>query len=255
MSKLICVTAVFAGLIGTGAFGFEMQQTVTKENFRLDYPYRILGAKPGITFEELKSLDGFKDRPINQKGGTYSVGLGNNIAKFDMPFLIETTGYTNFYNFQYNRDWDYILGTFATPAAGSVINSIKRNWLVSGADTPKFDAVKLQLIEQYGEPSYQSDSKAIWVQNADGELMRFENDPISYGGECGAHVTEFNYNSMLDVNYPCRVVFNVHLGWRNPAAITFELTDYNIIAEDSKAAIEQIDAELNSEVEATDLDL
>jgi hypothetical protein len=253
--KKIILSSISVLATTVAAQAFDVTQDVDPAAVQADYPYKILGMAPGMTYEEIKTVAKDRDIGLYLKSGTYGIRMGAKSVSFDIEKKFDTTLFDNYRMYRNLPEYDRLTGNMSSPAAGSVATRISRSFRLPVDEAPSWDSVMAKLVESYGEPSYTDGDGNHWVHDAEGKKV--EGDPETLADGCVIPSPGFDFMPAedLDENY-CSVEFTVS-GQMGNIGLTayFSLYDINLQMADIKSMSAQMEAEMNAEAKPTDLDL
>jgi len=250
-------------LFAPPTFALEITQTTDPNSVKGDYPYNILDLRPGDSKDRLMEVAQEKNIAVEVNAGTFTLEGGGKSIGINLEYGFSTIGYENHYTYQYDPSWDILGGSFTSPATSSVVGSLGRQLAIPRADAPSYEAFKLQLVERYGEPSWEGNSilgqSMWWVEDVQGNLVSYDAEPGTSDEEpCALHSGQPDYVELEIRNQPlgCSVHYSAtyQINQQN-INLRFTLSDDALIFEDRRSFSDQIDAEIGGTQEASDLDL
>lgn len=251
-------SAVLAlSLSATAALSMDVAQNLTVEDIQSEYPYRILGLKPGMKYADIEAAAKERKIPLYAQGGTYGLTLGDKEASFNLDYEFNTLGYDNIYQYRDFESWDRIAGEISSPAtSGGVVTYLNRDFKRPVSDGIKGEEIMAQVVATYGEPSFVKESESFWVHDENG--VKLDVDPETIEGGCKIPSAGMKYieAAEFEATTYCSVVFSVKaFSGRNGTNAYFKLKDIKLQMEDNAEISRQIDVELGSEIKPTNLDL
>lgn len=252
--------ALLSALVTTPALSFDLDLAVDPAGVVTEHPYQILGLAPGATFEAIAALADERGIPIYAQEGVMTVTSGATRLGLNVTYGFQTHGYDNPYLYQNETDYDFLQGALSTDATGNVAVSVSRSLGIPLPEAPGLEAVRKQVIDQFGEPSFTDTDlgfdRAVWVHDADGARIApgvIDALPDNCGGQ-----PQFQIVDPLTVQTGCTVIYEVAFRQMpSHTLIRFTIVDYGLRDTDRIEAAEQINAAIAgmNDAAASDLDL
>lgn len=250
-------------IAATPAAAFEIKQVEDPAELIGEYPYHILGLKPGVSFEDVKAVADERGLPVYVQSGTMTVGQGASGVGVKMDFGFRTRGFESMAGHRYDSDWEYLQGELTTDATGSVAVELKRGLAFDPTDAPSYEAFRAQVVGEFGEPTYTDEGATnvsmVWLHDAEGnKIESVERDSLGQVPlmpNCGGSA-RFNIVQPDDVVTECSVRYGVsYMRLRESTRISFSLMDQGLRDADRIEAAKQLIEEIEGGGKASNLDL
>ncbi|WP_322890627.1 MULTISPECIES: hypothetical protein [unclassified Yoonia] len=252
--------AVLVAVVSTPAMSLDLELAIAPAGIVTDHPYRILGLAPGATYEEIEAVTSERGIPLYAQEGVMTVTSGGTRIGLNVTYGFQTHGYDNPFLYQNETEYEFMQGVLSTNATGNVAISISRSLGIPLPEAPSLDALRKQVIDQFGEPTLidreLSFDRAIWVHDLDGVQIApgsIDTIPENCGGQA-----QFIIVDPATVKTGCSVTYEV--AFRQMAShtlIKFTIVDYLLRDTDRIEAVKQINAAIagTGDDAPSDLDL
>ncbi len=256
MKKILISSAVFLSFC-TAAHAFEVVQDVDPAVSSINHPFKILDVAPGMPFEDIKEAARNHEIGLSLEAGTYGIRGGTKSVSYDTEISFKTPLFESPAMYRNLPEYDWMKGRMSSPASGSVATYIERGFRIPMDAAPSWDSLIAQLVQSYGEPSFEKPhgNGTYWILDADG--TRVDGDPSMSEGGCQIPPHAFSYQpaDYFNQNF-CSIVYMVS-GTYNHMGLTarFYIQDVALQMADMKAMSAQMDAEMNLDSKPSDLDL
>lgn len=251
---------VISALAATPAFAFDLALSVDPAAITTEHPYKILGVAPGASYEEIEAAASERSIPLYAQSGVMTVTSAGRSIGLNVTFGFQTSGYDNPYLYQNEVDYEFMQGFLSTDATGNVAVSISRTLGIPLPDAPSLEALRKQVIDEFGEPTLIDKElgfdRAFWIHDVDGvKIAAGEIDTIPEN--CGGPA-QFQIIDPQTMETGCSVFYEVAFQQKQShTLIRFTIVDYVLRDRDRVEAAQQINAEIAgaADDEASKLDL
>ncbi|MBW4974067.1 hypothetical protein KZZ08_10580 [Roseovarius mucosus] len=252
--------AVLSAMVATPALAFNLKLTIDPQEVRVDHPYQIIGLAPGASYAEIAAAASERGIPLYEQRGVMTINHPDAKIGLDVAYGFQTTGYDNPYLYQNETEYEFMQGFLSTDATGNVAVSVSRNLGIPLPKAPSLEAVRKQVIDQFGEPTLVDKDlgfhRAIWIHDVDGAKIA-PGTIDAMPENCGGHA-QFTLVAPATVETGCSVTYEVAFKqMQSHTLIRFTIVDYLLRDADRVEAARQINAEIAGigDDEASDLDL
>lgn len=237
--------AVVVMLAATPALSLDLTLAVDPATIITDHPYRILDLAPGATYDEIAAAATARDIPLYAQEGVMTVTNGGQRIGLNVRYGFQTQGYDNPNLYQNEDKYEFMQGFLSTDTTGNVAVSVSRSLGIPLPEAPSLEALRKQLIDQYGEPTFLEEqygvNRTFWIHDADGTKIApgvIDAMPANCGGPA-----QFQIIDPAKVETGCSVVYEVDLvPMRAHMLIRFTIVDYRLRDADRIEAAKQINA-------------
>jgi hypothetical protein len=251
---------VLAVVAAAPAMALDLDLAIAPAAIVSDHPYRILGLAPGATYAEIETLAAERGIALYAQEGVMTVTSGGTRIGLNVTYGFQTHGYDNPFLYQNETEYEFMQGVLSTNATGNVAISISRSLGIPLPEAPSLQALRKQVIDQFGEPTLidraLSFDRAIWVHDLDGVQIApgsIDAMPENCGGQA-----QFIIVDPATVETGCSVTYEVAFRqFRSHTLIKFTIVDYLLRDTDRIEAVKQINAAMagTGDGAASNLDL